>query len=126
TCYYARKLRNNHIIYTTATEVVELDANRKEVRRINVNGINWGSAEKLANGNYLVSIYSGGRVAEIDKDGKEVWKVNVASPTLAIRLRNGNTLVASTAGNAVFEYDRKGKQVWTQKTQGQPWRGHRY
>jgi hypothetical protein len=124
--YYARKLRNGHIIYTTANQVIELDANRKEVRRINVNGVNWGSAEKLANGNYLVSIYSFGRVAEIDKDGKEVWKVNVASPTLALRLRNGNTLVASTAGNAVFEYDRKGKQVWTQKTQGQPWRGHRY
>jgi HEAT repeat protein len=124
--YYARKLRNNHIVYTTANQVVELDANRKEVKRLNINGANWGSVEKLANGRYLVAVYGQGRVVEIDKDGKELWSVAIASPTLATRLRNGNTLVASTATNTVVEFDKKGKQVWSQRTQGQPWRGRRY
>jgi hypothetical protein len=124
--YYARKLRNGHIVYTTNNQVVELDANRKELKRINVNGVSWGSVEKLANGRYLVAVYGGGRVAEVDKDGKELWSAQIASPTLATRLRDGHTLVASTATNTVVEFDRKGKQVWSQRAQGQPWRGRRY
>jgi HEAT repeat protein len=124
--YYARKLRNNHIVYTSADQVVELDGTRKEVARIRVQGCSWGSVDKLPNGNYLVAVYGGGRVAEVDKTGKEVWSVNIASPTLALRLRNGHTLVASTSTNTVAEFDRAGKQVWSQRTQGQAWRARRY
>jgi HEAT repeat protein len=124
--YYAKQLPNKHIIYTTNGAVVELNAARKEVARINLPAVNWGSVEKLANGRYLVALYSGSKVVEVDAKGTEFWSINVPSPTLAVRLNNGNTLVASPSSNTVFEYSRDKKEVWKQRGQGQPWRGRRY
>jgi hypothetical protein len=124
--YYAEKLRDGHIIYTSASQVVELDAGGKEIRAINLNGMAWGCVEKLPNGHYLAGLYGANRVVEVDGTGKVFWECNVSSPTRATRLPNGNTLVSSSQGRMVVEVDRKGKEVWSQKTAGRVWRVRRY
>jgi hypothetical protein len=124
--YYAEKLRDGHIIYTTATQVVEMDAAGKEIRAINLNGMSWGCVEKLPNGHYLVGLYGANRVVEVDGTGKESWSVNVSTPTRATRLPNGNTLVSSSEGRMVVEFNRAGRKVLTVKTAGRVWRVRRY
>jgi HEAT repeat protein len=124
--YRATKLRNGHIVYTTGTQVVELDATGKQVTAVNLNGLAWGSADKLPNGRYLVALYGGGKVVEVDAAGKVFWECQVASPAMAVRLRNGHTVVASSEGRMVAEYDQKGKEVWKQRVTGRVWSARRY
>jgi HEAT repeat protein len=123
--YRAHKLPNKHVVYTTSQQVIELDANGKQLVAIPLNGLSWGDAVKLPNGRYLVSAYSAGKVMEVDKKGKVFWEVNIAVPTAAQRLPNGNTLVAS-GSNMVVEFNRKGKEVWKKQTRGRVWNVFRH
>jgi hypothetical protein len=117
-----QRLPNGHMVYVQSNSlVVELDARGKEVARVNVgNTGGWASVERLTNGHYLVALYSGRKVVEIDSNGKTFWECTVDSPGHATRLRNGNTLVASIEGRRVVEFDRSGKETWRQATQGRP------
>jgi len=117
-----QRLPNGHVVYVQSNSlVVELDARGKEITRVNVgNTGGWASVERLANGHYLVALYSGRKVVEIDSSGKTYWECTVDSPGHATRLRNGNTLVASIEGRRVLEFDRSGKEIWRQATQGRP------
>jgi len=68
-------------------------------------------ADRLPNGNTLITLRSKGQVIEVDREGKVVWELNgLMSPSDADRLPNGNTLVAEN--NAVREFDRHGNVVW--------------
>jgi hypothetical protein len=118
----AQRLPSGHVVYVQSNgQVVELDAGGTEVHRVNVgNTSGWASVERLANGHYLVALYSGRKVVEVDAGGKTYWECTVDSPGHATRLRNGNTLVASIEGRRVYEFDRSGKEVWKQATQGRP------
>jgi outer membrane protein assembly factor BamB len=123
--YYAAKLRNGHILYEDSRhQVVELDAEGKELWSRNLPGSAWGSVEKLANGRYLVCLYSGGKVIELDTKGKMYWQCVTPSPVYATRLSNGRTLVGGA--HMVVEFDRYGKEVWKQTTTGRVWRVRRY
>ena len=128
TIWNGYKLRNGNILYVTANNlVIETNADgTKEVARITVNGTGgWASADKLANGRYLVALYSMNKVVEVDSAGKVLWEVNVTSPGHATRLANGNTLVASIEGKQVIEFDRDKKQIWSQKVPGRPFHARR-
>jgi hypothetical protein len=126
TVYYATRLANKHTLYIDANRIVEVDGAGKELKSINLQGIGWGSVEKLRNGNYLAALYGGQRVVEVDGTGKVVWSVNVGSPSQAIRLPNGNTLVASVENRFVAEYNRAGKEVWKKQSMGRTWRVRRH
>jgi len=67
-------------------------------------------ADRLKNGNTLVTLRNKGEVREIDKDGKVVWRLTkLSSPSDADRLPNGNTIVAENT--RVREFDKDGKEV---------------
>jgi hypothetical protein len=69
-------------------------------------------ADRLANGNTLVTLRNQGQVIEVDADGKVVWELgDLSSPSDADRLPNGNTLVAES--NQVREFDQDKKVVWS-------------
>ncbi len=132
-CYYGQKLRNGNYVYMVNTGVItEVSPEGKEVRSIkpdtpDVSGCGyWVSVEGLPNGNYLVSLGSSGRVAEVDLTGKVVWSCKTDQTTGGNRLRNGNTLCVNTEARGVVEYDRDGKEVWRAKTVGRPFRARRY
>jgi hypothetical protein len=46
-----------------------------------------------AKGTYLVPFLTMNQVIEYDRNFKEIWKYEIASPWAAIRLKNGNTLI---------------------------------
>ncbi len=125
--YHGSKLRNGNIVYVASNnQVVELDGAGREVHRVPVgNTSGWASVEKLSGGTYLVALYSGRKVVEVDDSGKVLWETQVDSPGHASRLRNGNTLVASIEGRKILEISRAGTTVWQQATQGRPFHVHR-
>ncbi len=123
----ARKLSNDHLLCAIHQNVVELDGQGREVKRIPVPGmIGGGSVEPLLNGNYLVAQWNKHLVSEIDATGKVVWECQVVSPRGVMRLPNGNVLVASDRGpTKILELNRKGQTVWSIATTVPAYRLHR-
>jgi hypothetical protein len=130
--YGACMLRNRHILYiNSAGNVIELDAERKQVKNFTVQGhaggaAYWASIEPLPNGRYLITLAGADRVVETDEQGKIHWEVTVTKATGATRLANGNTLVASSDGRFAVEVNRAGKEVWKKTTKGRPFWARRY
>ena len=59
----------------------------------------------------LIVDNTGGKLVEVDRKGKVVWRCTVDQPRAAERLPNGNTLVTSKA-KKVLEVDPAGRTVW--------------
>jgi hypothetical protein len=87
------------------------------------------TAIRLANGNTLIACTHGNLVIEVDKDGKEVWRLtneDLPAPLLkdacgVQRLANGNTVITSYgAGKAdevkMLEVTPQKKLVWTYRS----------
>jgi outer membrane protein assembly factor BamB len=108
-------LRNGHLVFASnGDKIVELDAERKEVRTIPVmaNGDSWISVEPLLGDRYLIAAYGASKVYETDASGKIYFEATAEHPMSAVRLPNGNTLVSSNTGRRVMEYNRNGQEVW--------------
>jgi hypothetical protein len=69
---------------------------------------------------YLVPFLEMGRVVEYDKDFKEIWKYEIASPWAAVRLKNGNTLITDERDILTREVNSKGETVWELKPSDLP------
>jgi hypothetical protein len=65
-----------------------------------------------AQGTYLVPCLEMGQVVEFDKDFKEIWKYEIASPWAAVRLRNGNTLITDEHDILTREVNPRKETVW--------------
>ena len=71
-------------------------------------------------GTYLVPFLTMNRVVEYDKDFKEIWSYDVATPWAAIRLRNGNTLITSERDVLTMEVNPQKQIVWQLKPSDLP------
>jgi sugar lactone lactonase YvrE len=98
-------------------KVVEIDADRKEVWTYSEGLEHPIAAQRLANGNTLISDAKLGKVVEVTPDKKVVWKYE--NPKLAdMRSRNAHrtdrdtTLIAIEAEARLIEVDRAGKIIW--------------
>ena len=103
----------NRLISSFRTRsIYEFDRKGKEVwKQDNLPGTPF-SAERLDNGNTLVSC-SNNRIYEYNPQGEIAWETSVTgNPRSAKRLDNGNTLIAVYSRNEVVEVDRKGDVVW--------------
>ena len=90
--------------------VIEVDKKGKIVWEIK-NVPNVHDADRLPNGNTLLTIRMLNEVREIDPSGKTVMTLkNLSSPSDADRLPNGNTIIAENGFIRVF--DRHGNEVW--------------
>ena len=73
------------------------------------------SCQRLENGNTLIASNQG--VFEVNKEGKDVWRANVAGlmPWRASRLDNGNTLIIDMRRGSVIEItsNQKCEKVWS-------------
>jgi hypothetical protein len=88
------------------------------------------SAERLPNGDTLITDQGGNRVLEVTTKGATVWQypevTNPAAldfPAFASRLPNGNTLIADSNNNRVLEIDSStpGNIVWSYLAAGATW-----
>jgi hypothetical protein len=122
--FSAQKLPNGHILYGLYTGfIVELDRAGKEVNRFAIerpSGL--ANIEVLSGGRYMVPLARSNRIVEMDRKGKVLREVEVASPTCVATLPGGNLLVGSHILSNVREIDRKGKVLWEQKADGQVFR----
>ncbi|MEC9091736.1 MAG: hypothetical protein VX438_03455, partial [Planctomycetota bacterium] len=91
--------------------VIELDSNRQEVFRMRVEGVL--SAEKTAEGNYLLFSYSGQWLREYSPEKKINWELKGVKFNNAMPLANGNVLVTVGSASIVREIDPKSQNtVW--------------
>ncbi|MDI6792327.1 MAG: hypothetical protein QME81_05595 [bacterium] len=79
-------------------------------------------ADRLENGNTLITESSRNKVIEVDKDGRVVWEYSegLYSPEDADRLGNGNTLIVDGKNNRVIEVTMEGEMRWQQTGLGHP------
>ncbi|HZT82898.1 MAG TPA: HEAT repeat domain-containing protein [Gemmataceae bacterium] len=125
----AMKGRDGQIVYCTNNgTVVRLDSAGKELKSFNIGQApHTGGIDLLPNGRLLVPMQQFGKVAEFDREGKQVWEASTMPyPSSAVRLPNGHTLVSSQNQNKVQEINRSGKVVWEQQVNtGQVWKARR-
>jgi hypothetical protein len=67
---------------------------------------------QTAAGTYLAAHLNMNKVAEYDKDFKEIWSYEIPSPWSAVRLHTGNTLINDEKDRLVREVNPKGETVW--------------
>ena len=79
-------------------------------------------AERLPDGNTLITDSGNNRIVEVNKAKKVVWSYvtntrtgSVANPlpTRAVRLQNGHTLISDQFNHQVISVDSKGNIVWS-------------
>jgi hypothetical protein len=97
--------------YKTGKIEVERDIPYKNADARGIHG-QFRRARVTAQGTYLLSYLSQGRVVEFDKDFKEIWSYNTPKPWAAIRLKNGNTLVTDETDWATREVNTQKEVVW--------------
>jgi hypothetical protein len=68
-----------------------------------------------AKGTYLVPFLTMNQVIEYDRNFREIWKYEIASPWAAIRLKNGNTLITDEKDILTREVNPKKETVWELK-----------
>jgi len=73
-----------------------------------------------AKGTYLAPFLKMNRVVEYDKNFKEIWSYEIATPWAAVRLHNGNTLIDDEHDKLVREVSPKGETVWEFKQSDLP------
>jgi outer membrane protein assembly factor BamB len=71
-------------------------------------------------GTFLAAHLNMNKVAEYDKDFKEIWSYEINSPWSAARLANGNTLIDDESGRLVREVNKQGETVWEFKQSDLP------
>jgi len=69
-------------------------------------------ARFTAQGTWLVSYLSEGKVVEFDQNFNEIWSYKIRSPWAALRLKNGNTLITDEGDNLTREVNPQGGTVW--------------
>ena len=88
------------LIVNIHTKAVEVDRQLPSPSATDVKSVHpqFRRVRITAQGTYLASFLTMGRVVEYDKDFKEIWHYDIPHPWAAIRLKNGNTLITSRAG----------------------------
>jgi hypothetical protein len=117
-----QRLANGNTFLATYTEMLEVTRQGKTVFAYRT-GHGIYCATKLRNGRYLLA-HCSGYLAEIDKSGKEVRKLQVGSLSGwcgVEELANGHFLVAKYGAGQVLEFDRDGNIVWKHTVQTPAW-----
>jgi hypothetical protein len=78
-------------------------------------GLSWPrDADRLENGNTLITDSKNHRVIEVIPEGQVIWEfTDLVLPYEADRLKSGNTLIADSEGRRVVEVSPGGEVVWS-------------
>ena len=112
------RLANGNVIVAISSgehQLLEIARNKSIAARVPLKA-RPVAVRALPNGNLLVTFHDQGSVAEVDRKGREVWRVdNLKRPYSADRLPSGNVLVACYVGRRIVEFDRDGAVVWERR-----------
>ena len=79
------------------------------------------SAERLANGNTLITQFRKGKAVEVNQRGDVVWQyTNLYKPTDARRLPNGDTVICEYGRRRIIRVNRMGDILWQYRYGGVP------
>jgi HEAT repeat protein len=129
--FRGQKLRNGEVAYIVNQGqgiFTRMDNKNNVLKTFPVSPIQsiFGSMDVLSNGNVLVPDWQRQRIAEFDKDGKEVKSINnVQWPLSVHRLPNGHTLVTTQNPGRVIEFNAQGTEVMTYQADGQVFNARR-
>jgi outer membrane protein assembly factor BamB len=116
-------LPNGNVLIVTG-KVQEISPDKKVVWELGSPTIKFAeSAQRLPNGNTVIGDERQMAVIESDKEGKVVWRYDVANtnkrprPTMRQmrRLENGNTLICTSTEDEVIEVNQAKEIVWRYK-----------
>ena len=108
------RLENGNTLVVTQNEsqVLEYRTDKSIAWQFAASG-NVSDAQRMPNGNTLVSIMEG-QVLEVNPSGKVVWSnTSGAQPVCAQTLENGNVLIALSGEGRVIEITKENKEVWS-------------
>jgi outer membrane protein assembly factor BamB len=106
----AAQLGYTLLIMLDANRVMEIDKDKKV--RWKIDNLQFPlDAQMLPGEHVLIAEHNGNVVTERTRDGKVVWKKEIAEPLMAQRLRNGHTFIGTRSQLVVV--DRDGKEVFT-------------
>jgi outer membrane protein assembly factor BamB len=106
----AAQLGYTLLILLDANRVMEIDKDKKV--RWKIDNLQFPlDAQMLPGEHVLIAEHNGNVVTERTRDGKVVWKKEIAEPLMAQRLRNGHTFIGTRS--QLVEVDRDGKEVFT-------------
>lgn len=102
------------MVVNTKTGAVEVNHELPCAQQTDPNSIHgqFRRARYTAQGTYLVSYLSEGKVVEFDRDFREIWRYPIKSPWAALRLKNGHTLITDERDSLTREVDSQGQTVW--------------
>ncbi len=124
----ATRLENGHILITYQNEVIEFDANKKQLWKYTKNPADAElvSAWRLPDGQTLITVLGDQpRLIEVDSQGKVTHTIPVEpeqinnhhmQTRMARKLKNGNYLAPHLLGFSVKEYNPDGQVVGDLKT----------
>jgi outer membrane protein assembly factor BamB len=114
------------MVVNTRTGAVEVNHELPCANKSDPNGIHgqFRRARYTAQGTYLVSYLSEGKVVEFDKEFNPIWTYPIPSAWAALRLKNGHTLITDERDSLTREVDSRGETVWEFKSSELPaaWR----
>jgi HEAT repeat protein len=106
----AAQLGYTLLILLDANTVMEIDKDKKV--RWKIDNLQFPlDAQMLPGEHVLIAEHNGNVVTERSRDGKVLWKKEIAEPLMAQRLRNGHTFIGTRS--QLVEVDQKGKEVFT-------------
>ncbi|MCJ8329847.1 MAG: HEAT repeat domain-containing protein [Lentisphaeria bacterium] len=119
--YSGNYLNGNTLIAMNGA--IELDRKKKEIFRYTHPSC-W-TAEKLANGNYLIGSHNTKKLIEVTPKKKIVWEYPMYAMS-AHQLPNGNILIATHGSKSVLEIRKKDKKiVWQYDCNVQTYQAYR-
>jgi outer membrane protein assembly factor BamB len=106
----AAQLGYTLLILLDANRVMEIDKDKKV--RWKIDNLQFPlDAQMLPGEHVLIAEHNGNIVTERSREGKVLWKKEIAEPLMAQRLRNGHTFIGTRS--QLVEVDRDGKEVFT-------------
>lgn len=118
---FADRLPNGNTLVVTPKKIMEVTAGKKEVWSYNKDLVNPVKAARLANGNTLIvdKGFNGGKVVEVDPQGKVVWQYGngnggttlgkLQGPTDVFRNEDGSTTIVDFTGKRIISLDAAGQ-----------------
>jgi hypothetical protein len=101
-----QRLEDGHTLVCTSYQVLEFDREGREKWKAALGGLRPWRAQRLDNGNTLITDYQRNQVMEIDRELREVWKMgDLARPVQALRTEEGNTLILEQGNSRLIEID---------------------
>lgn len=112
------RTEEGHTFLANPQEIIELDENDKEIRKININMGGFLRLLRMSKDGHFLYTASQTSVGEADSSGKVLRSIDLkaldsgtSKPYFLMQMENGNFMASSGYGASLLELDRDGKLI---------------